>query len=195
MTRLLGTTAIAATLLILAAPAFGQGRSPYNTNPTPQERAQTNQLNTDADQDAQTPPVAPPSSDADYAAKKAQYDQQMRDYNARRETYDREHARYQAERAHHWYVLYGYDDRRPIARMSGDDLMDLRVRTQRGDAIGHVRSVDTDGSDRVVRVRVSTGGGNAVWLDADDLRFDPATRTVVTDLSRSEVDQIAHARF
>ncbi len=193
MTRLLGTTAIAATLLF-AAPAFAQERSPYNTNPTPEERAQTNQLNDQAVQDAQTPPVAPVASDPDFAAKQADYDRRMQAYNAQRGAYERARAAYRADHPHHWMVLYGYDDRRPLGGMSSDDLMNVRVRTQQGDTIGHVRSVDTD-HGRVNRIRVSTVDGTSTWIDEDDLRFDPANRAVVTDLSRGEVDAMTHARF
>jgi len=192
MTRLLGTTAIAATLLF-AAPAYAQ-RSPYNTNPTPEERAQTNQLNDQAVQDAQTPPMAPVASDPDFAAKQAEYDRQMRAYNAQKDAYEQARAAYRADHPHRWYVLFGYDNRRVLGNMSGDDLMDLRVRTQQGDTIGHVRSVDTD-HGKINRVRVSTGEGTSTWIDADDLRFDPANRVVVTDLTRGEVDTMAHARF
>ncbi len=104
-----------------------------------------------------------------------------------------ERAAYRADHPHRWYVLYGYDDRRTLANMSGEDLMDLRVRTQRGDAIGAASFASTPITGTINRVRVSTGEGTAAWIDADDLRFDPANRVVVTDLSRGEVDIMAHA--
>ena len=78
MKLLLSTTAV---LMLATAPAFAQV-SPYDTNPTPAERAQTNQLNQNADQDAQAP-IAPSPSEADYAAKKADYDRKMQEYNER----------------------------------------------------------------------------------------------------------------
>jgi len=148
MNRLLGTVAVT---LLFATPALAQ-QSPYDTNPTPQERAQTNQLNTDAAAEARTPPAA----------------------------------------AHRWYVLYGYDDRRSIDRMDGSDLMGLRVITQNGAHIGHIRGVDADGQGRIVRVRVATGEQTAAWIDADDLRYNPATGAVLTDLSKGEVDGLPH---
>src|SRR6185437_10069302 len=116
-----GTTA---ALLLAAAPAFAQV-SPYDTNPTPQERQQTDRLNQSAADDASAP-VAPSSSEADYAAKKAEYDRRMREYDARRDVYEHERDRYRADRAgyaHRWDAFYGYRGFRDVDTMSGGTLV------------------------------------------------------------------------
>jgi hypothetical protein len=193
MRLLLSTTAV---LMLATAPAFAQV-SPYDTNPTPNERTQTNQLNQNADEDAQAP-VAPSTSDADYAAKKADYDRKMQEYNARHDAYEHERDRYRADRAdyvHRWDAFYGYRDFRDVDTMSGSGLIGLRVSARGGDGIGRIRNVDRNPEGRVIRVAVSTGGGTIAWIDADDLRFDPVNREVMTDLSRREVDSMAHPRF
>ncbi len=184
----------AAIVFLIATPAVAQ-QSPYGTNPTPAERAQTEQLNSNADTAAHTPPVAPAAGDADYAAKKADYDRQMRDYQAQRDAYDHDRARYHADRAayaHHWDVFYGYRGFRDVGRMHRSDLLGLRVSARGGDRIGRVRDVDADGEGRVVRVAVSTGGGSVAWIDADDLRYDPESRVVMTDLTAGDVAALPH---
>ncbi|MEI9991824.1 MAG: PRC-barrel domain-containing protein [Rhizomicrobium sp.] len=176
-------------------PTNAGGQSIYDTNPTPQERAQTDQLNTNAAADARTPPAPPAADAADYAAKKADYDRKMRAYDAQRATYDHERSRYRADRAdyvHRWDAFYGYRGFRNVDYMRGDELLGVRVNARGGARIGRVRDVDTDRDGRIVRVAVSSGGGAVAWIDAEDIRFDPANRLVLTDLSRTEVDGLAH---
>jgi hypothetical protein len=196
MRYLLGTTAVAAALL-LSVPAFAQA-SPYDTNPTPAEKAQTEQLNNDAvtngqtdDQDAQ-----PSQNQRDYDANKAEYDRKMQDYNAQRGQYDNERARYHDERAeyaHNWAVFYGYQDFRVVDRMSSDELVGMRVSARDGVHIGRIRDVDTAPDGRIVRIGIRLDDGHGLaWIDSDDLRFNPADRNVMIDLSRSQVDDMAH---
>ncbi len=210
MRYLLGTTAVAAALMF-AAPAFAQ-QSYYDTNPTPAEKAQTRQLNSNAAAAAQTdgtapaatpddaaapPPVAPSANDADYAAKKADYDAKMRDYNTQRDAYERDRGRDRAERdayVHHWEVFYGYRGFRDVSFMHADTLTGLRVNARGGAAIGRVRDVDADGAGRVSRVLVDTGFGRRAWLDADSLRYDPAARVIYTDLTRDQVNDMSRMR-
>ena len=64
-----------------------------------------------------------------------------------------------------------------------------------GVRVGDVRDIETNAYGRIVRVSVGIGDGRAAWIDAADLRFDPATRVVVTDLRRADVDRMAHIRF
>ena len=84
---------------------------------------------------------------------------------------------------------------RDVDTMSGHSLIGLRVSARGGDGIGRIRDVDRNSAGRVIRVSVSTGEGTVTWIDADDLRFDPVNREVMTDLSRHEVDGMAHPRF
>jgi hypothetical protein len=197
MRYLLGTTAIAAALL-LSAPAFAQ-QSYYDTNPTPAEKAQTNQLNNDArdnadadDQDDAAP--APSQNQRDYDAKKAEYDNKMDQYNAQSDQYARDRARYHADRAdyaHNWAVFYGYRDFRDVNDMSSGELMGLRVSAHDGVNIGRIRDVNRAPNGAIVRVAIRLDDGGVAWVDSDDLRFSPSTRHVMTDLSRGQIDDMS----
>ncbi len=194
MNRLLGTAAIAA-MMLAGLPAAAQ-QSIYDTNPTPQERAQTQQLNNQAADDARTtPPAAQPLTDngPPNGANSSAYDQKLQDYNNQRAAYERDRARYRADRAdyvHRWDAFYGYRGFRDVDAMRGSDLLGARVSVRGGDRIGRVRDIDTDGAGRIRSISVATADGT-VAIDADDLRFDPTTRVVYTDLSQREVDGLA----
>ncbi|MEJ1968296.1 MAG: PRC-barrel domain-containing protein [Rhizomicrobium sp.] len=188
--------ALAGTLM-LAGPALAQ-RSYYDTNPTPAERAQTDQLNSDASDRARS------ESDDDAAATDANtaaqsdYNQRLNDYDAQRATYDRDRARYHAEHAdyaHRWDAFYGHDRFRDVGTVPERDLMGLSVSSRGGSSIGRIRDVDFDARGGITRVAVSTGGDNVAWIDADDVRYDPQTRTVMSDLSRDQVGDMAHMRY
>ena len=181
--------------LFLAAPAFADPANPYNTNPTPQERAQTDQLNGNAANQAHS------DADADAAAR-ARHDADVNRFNgdsnradADRARYERDRARYNADngdRGRRWSVFFGADRFRDLSAMPSRDLIGLRVSTRGGSRIGTIRDVDTDGRGRITRVSIRIGGGNAAWVDADDLRFDPRSRGVFTTLSRDDVNGMAH---
>jgi hypothetical protein len=197
MKYLLSTTAVAAALL-LSVPAFAQ-QSPYDTNPTPAEKAQTNQLNTDAATNDQTvdPDAQPSESQRDYDANKAEYDRKMQTYDNQKDQYDHDRARYHAERAdyvHHWEVFFGYRDFRDVEGMPAGELEGLRVNARDGVRIGHIRDVDSAPDGRITRVAIRLEGGSTAWVDADDLRFNPGTRVVLTDLSLGQIDDMARLR-
>src|SRR5262249_17834179 len=93
-----------------------------------------------------------------------------------------------------WAAFYGYTRFHDVDRMGSGELLGLPVSLRGGSRIGRVRDVNTDGYGRVTRVSVSLGFGRIAWIDADDLRFDPATRVVMTDLSRGQIDDMARMR-
>ncbi len=197
MKHLLGTAAIAA--MLGASPALAQ-QDYYNTNPTPAERAQTEDLNARAAAAAQGGGQQA-QSDADaarYDARKAQYDAQKADADARNAVYARDRAHYEADRddyGHRWDAFFGHRDFRDLSGMNTADLVGRRVDARGGAFIGRVRAVDADRFGHVRRVSVSTGVGRRAWLDAADLRYDPATGTVHTYLRHSDVDAMARMRF
>jgi hypothetical protein len=207
-TMTLRATALAgaalAGLMIFAAPASAQ-RTPYDTNPTPSERAQTNSLNTgaadnarrDAD-DADDTNDANADNNADYNAARADYDAKMDNYDAQRAAYQRDRARYLHDRAgyaHRWDAFYGYSRFQDVSTLSQTRLVGLQVSTRGGNLVGRIRDVDTNSYGRVVRVAVSTGRDRTAWVDADDLRYDPSTRQVMTDLTRGQLDDMARMHY
>jgi hypothetical protein len=195
----LGGAALAG-ILMLAGPAFAQSNY-YNTNPTPAERAQTDQLNRNAADQAQSDVDSNASSNADYQAKQNDYERNRADYDAQRAAYDRARERYEADRyvrygyGHRWNVFYGYTRFHDIDRMGSGELLGLRVSSRGDSLVGRIRDVDTNGYGRVTRVLVSVGYRRVAWIDADDLRFDPVTRVVMTDLSRDQIDDMARMRY
>lgn len=196
--------ATAVGTLFLAGPLAAAPSDPYNTNPTPQERAQTDQLNNaaanrahgDADADAQ----ARANHDADVDAFNRDNDRA----NADRARYENDRARYERDRdgyearnsgdARRWNAFFGYGRFRDVTAMQSRDLMGLRVSTRDGGRIGVISDVDTNRYGRITRVAIRVGGGNMAWVDTNDLRFDPRTRVVYTTLSRDDMNGMAHMR-
>lgn len=195
------TGAALAAILTIGAPASAQ-RSPYDTNPTPAERAQTNALNTGAADDARNGADEIESTNAanqaDYDRARADYENRMDNYDAQRAAYNRDRSRYLNDRAtyaHRWDVFYGYNRFRDVSGFSERRLMGLQVSTRGGTFIGRVRDVDTNASGRVIRVAVSTSRDRVAWIDADDLRYDPSTGQVMTVLSRGQINDMARMRY
>ena len=195
------TGAALAAILMIGAPASAQ-RSPYTTNPTPAERAQTDQLNAgaanqaraDADDVDNTNAV----NQADYNAARDDYNAKLNAYDAQRAAYDRDRSRYLRDRfgyARRWQVFYGYTRFQDLSRFSESRLIGLQVSTRGGGFVGRVRDVDTNAYGRVIRVAVSTNRDRVAWIDADDLRYDPAARIIMTDLSRGQIDGMARMRY
>ncbi|MBL6613181.1 MAG: hypothetical protein ISP45_04170 [Reyranella sp.] len=199
-TTALGGAALAG-LLILAAAASAQ-RSPYDTNPTPAERAQTDALNSAAANDARNSADeidnTNTANQADYDRARADYENRMDNYDAERAAYNRDRARYLYDRSYYgrrWDVFYGYNRFRDVSSFSQSRLMGLQVSTRGGTFIGRVRDVDTNSYGRVTRVAVSTSRDRVAWIDADDLRYDPSTGMVMTVLSRGQINDMARMRY
>lgn len=190
-----------AAILTIGVPASAQ-HSPYDTNPTPEERAQTNQLNTTAAdrarEDADDVDNTNAANRAEYNAARADYDAKMDSYDAQRAAYERDRSRYLRERAgyaHRWDAFYGYSRFQDVSTLTETRLIGLQVSTRGGGFVGRVRDVDTNAHGRVIRVAVSTSRDRVAWIDADDLRYDPSTRMVMTDLSRSQIGDMARMRY
>ena len=194
----LGTAALAGTLFFAGA-GFADPNV-YNTNPTPAERAATEQLNRDAaarahDDAAANAAAAATARDNDNAARN-NYNRNMQNYDAQRAGYERDRARYDRDHgasARRWNAFYGHDSFRDLAAMQGRELIGLTVSTRGGDRIGRIR--DVDGRDAVTRVSIELRHNRTAWIDADDLRYDPRARAVVTDLSRDQVDSMANMHY
>jgi len=195
------TGAALAAILMIGAPASAQ-RSPYSTNPTPAERAQTDQLNSGAANqaraDADDVDNTNAANQADYNAARDDYNAKLNAYDAQRAAYDRDRSRYLRDRsgyARRWDVFYGYTRFQDLSRFSESRLIGLQVSTRGGGFVGRVRDVDTNSYGRVIRVAVSTSRDRVAWVDADDLRYDPAARIIMTDLSRGQIDDMARMRY
>ena len=183
--------------LLLVSPAMAQ-QDRYNTNPTPAEQAATDRLNADAAARAQGNADADAANRDNYNANRAQFERDSNAANADRARYERDRARYDADRSgngHRWDAFYGHDRFRDMLNVPARDLMGLDVNTRTGNRIGRIRDVDSSDHGRITRVRVEIGRHRSAWIDAVDLRFDPNQRTVLTDLTRDQVDGMANMHY
>ncbi len=182
----------------IADPAAG---NPYTQNPTPQERAQTQQLNAQADQDAQTTAQPTPADQAQYQEQQGQYQDQQQQYQHDQQRYQAQQDRYRDERAEFYYdrshPYTWWHDR--YARASLDlfygvpreELVDLRVVREDGFTIGRIHEFERAPDGRVAAVKIVFRNGGVAWIKARDLRYDPDDRIVFTDLTVPELREIA----
>ncbi|HVZ90170.1 MAG TPA: hypothetical protein VG843_00855 [Rhizomicrobium sp.] len=187
--------AAAALTLSGAALADPQAGDPYTQNPTPEERIQTQRLNAQQYDEARS---YDERAKAQESANQAAFAQEQQRYDKARARYAAENARYRQERAQ-------YDDERPAAwwraryeRATLDDfyavpseaLIDLEVVRDDGRSLGRITGVDRrDG--RIDRVKIVLADGERAWADADELRYDPQDGILFTDLSRSDLREMA----
>jgi hypothetical protein len=212
---LAGTAIVAlAGALLIASPAFGQtGDDPnypnnyYRTNPTPEERAQTGQLNSQQAQDEGTSASGQTGVEVQQQNDAAQqrYRQQMDQYQAQREQYENEKDRYHARLAH-----YYYDRRYPsewwrghytsasldgFYRLPRRDLLGREVAERDGLVVGHIMDVDRYPDGHIARVEVSIDGGRVAWLDSANLRYDAAERILFTDIPADDLYERSQRGF
>jgi ribosomal 30S subunit maturation factor RimM len=190
----LALLSIGATAAI-ADPASGD---PYTQNPTPQERAQTQGLNSQAsDQAVQSVSDAQSQDDANQAQYNAQQQQYQNDkdrYDAQREHYQDQRAEYEYDRSHPatwWHDRYDTATLNHFYDIPRAELVDLRVMREDGYTVGRIREIDRHGDGRVASVRVVFRDGESAWLKSHDLRYDPDDRIVFTDLSVVELHDLA----
>lgn len=172
---------------VIADPASG---NPYTQNPTPQERAQTQQLNAESS-DTAVQGTSAVQSDND--ANQAQYDAQQDQYRADKDRYDAQKDRYLDQRAEYdydrshpgawWHERYDTATLNHFYDIPRAELVDLRVLREDGYIVGRIREIDRHDDGRVAAVRVTFRDGESAWVKARDLRYDPDDRVVFTDLS------------
>jgi len=189
-----------AAAAMFAGPAVAQETN-YNQNPTPEEQAQTQQLNT-----AAQPGTVSPTAQAAYDQQQQQYQQQQEDYQRQRADYDAQRSRYQAQRAHYAAQRDNY-----YAEVSGDPwavptiaapaypdearLNKLYVISEPSHELARAPLVDGDGHwvGRVREVETSNGFARRVkiylyrdhryvWLRPSMLRYDATDGVLFTHL-------------
>jgi len=196
--RILALSSTAALLIgtvsAFADPAAG---NPYTQNPTPQERAQTQQLNTQAsDQAQQSTTAVQTQNDANQAQYQRQQDQYQDDqarYQAQKERYLDERAEYNFDRSHPlswWHERYERATLNHFYDIPRGELVDLRVMRDDGFTLGRIRDVERAPDGRVVAVRIVFRNGDRAWVKARDLRYDVDERIVFTDLSYPEIREL-----
>jgi len=190
----------AGALVLTTGLALAQN-DPYTHNPTPEERAQTQQLNDQAQGQAATDTDASDASQQQYQQQQQQYqDQQQRyqndqqAYRSQQQDYWDQRADYNYDRTHPggwWHDRYERASLNRFYDIPRSELIDLRVATEDGFRVGRISELDRHDDGRVASVRIEFRDGESAWVKARDLRYDPDDRIVFTDLSLHDLRQIA----
>jgi len=189
----------AGSVMLVATPVLAQ--SIYTHEPTPEERVQTNNLNTEAADQAKSDTDAFVQAKDNYDADRDRYERSLEDYRANRDSYDRQRDRYEDQRAlydrdrqQRWRAFGHYDRYRAIYRFHSEDMVGLTVYARDGGRLGEIRDVSFTPDGRVNRLAISTGWHRTAWVYADDVRYDPVTHEYLIDLSRDQVWRLSRMR-
>jgi multidrug efflux pump subunit AcrA (membrane-fusion protein) len=184
----------------LAVPALAE-ENYYHQNPTPEERAQTQSLNSNAESG-----TVAPAAQATYDAQQAEYMRQQADYQQKRADYEAQRDRYMHQRAHYaaqrdaYYVEVSGDpwlvptvapppwpdetrlNRLYVVSDPAVELMRAPLVDRDGHWVGRVRDVETDnGYARRVKVYLYRDH-RYVWLRPGLLRYDASDGVLFTRL-------------
>lgn len=212
---LAGTALVAlAGAILLATPVLGQEypndqRSPnyYDTNPTPQERAQTEQLNKQQSDDqgmSATGETGVQVQQQNEAAQ-AQYQQQQEQYQAQKQQYLNEKDRYRARLAHYeydrshpgewWRAHYYSASVDAFYHLPRHDLIGREVDERDGLELGRISDVERYSDGHIARIQVSLDNSRVAWIDSANLRYDAADRIMFTDLPADDVYDRSHGEY
>jgi hypothetical protein len=204
---------------LISSPAGAQGSYPTpsgdrvdangmpTTHSTPQEKAQTSDLNGQvAATDGQTQP-APATNDAQYQAQQQQYQQQQQQYQgalqqhqAAQDRYEDRAARYEVLRAHYAAERAAYHrdvwPERHWAIVERDaNLVGERVELISGNRVGTVMDTVHAANGDVEALLVRLDNDKVVWIDTQDVRFNRADGVVMTDLRFDDLHHMADERL
>ena len=217
---LAAASGLAFSSFLIASPVFAQAAAPGErvdangmptTHSTPQEQAETAQINrqaagsavADAQANAQTD-----ANNAQYQAQQQQYQQQQEQYQhqlnrnqAQQENYrDRSAAyeglrtRYAAERAAYHRGLWP-DRERWVIVQRGDELVGERVQLLSGNRVGTVIDAAHSGDGVVEALLVRLDNDKVVWIDSSDIRYNRADGVLMTNLEASDLHHMADERL
>lgn len=189
----------AAGVVLAATPVLAQ--SIYSHEPTPEERVQTDALNTESANQARADTDAFIQAQYSYESDRDRYERSLNDYRASRDAYDRDRSRYDDQRSTYdrdrqqrWHAFANFGRLRGIYRFHSDDMVGLTVSTRFGERLGRIRDVSFTRDGRVDRIAISVGWHRTAWVYADDVRFDPVTHEFLVDLSRDQVWRLSRMR-
>jgi hypothetical protein len=173
----------------------------YDTNPTPQEQAQTNTLNTTQAQDdgtVQSTTSAPEpgtTADAQYQAQQQQYQQQQQQYQDQKDHYHTQLMHYEYDRTHPrdwWSTSYDRATLDDFYHVDRGDLIGREVDERDGLMIGEVRDIERAPDGRVARVEIALHDNRSAWIHADNLRYDAIDHTFFTDVPADTLYDHSH---
>lgn len=185
-----------AGVLALSIGAALAGNDPYTHNPTPEERAQTQDLNEQQAGDAQDFAAQNAQTQENNAAARAQYNIQQKQYQDQHDAWVAQQQDYADERAEYnetyhprawWHDHYERASLRSFYDVPRRELVDLRVTAEDGRTVGFIRDIDRADDGHIARVQIQLRDGERAWLPARNLRYDAEERIVFTDLTPGEV--------
>ena len=180
--------------LALMLGAAHAGDDPYTHNPTPEERAQTQDLNGQAADQAAGDRAVQGASQQQYDDQQSQYQQQLDHYQAQQDRYQSDRAEYDYDRSHPltwWHDRYEHATLNHFYDIPRAELIDLRVVREDGYTVGRIREIDRHGDGRVAAVRIVFHDGDSAWVRASHLRYEPEDQVVFTDLTITELHDLA----
>jgi len=184
-------SAAAFALAAFAGTSFAQ-QPYYNTNPTPEERAQTGALNAQQAKDNGTTEDGQPGSvaDAQYNAQQLQYQNELERYKSQKDQYQNRLERFEYDRSHPsdwWRARYDHATLDSFYAVPRHNLIGKEVDERDGLRLGHIRDVEYAPDGRVERIDVALNFNHATWIDARNLRYDSSAQVMFTDVPADEL--------
>lgn len=183
------------TLLLGAILPFFAAAPAQDSEQTPEEQQQTQQLNEDqATQGSE--------NNAVYEQQQEQYQEQQRRYQAEKQRYEEQAERYEAARDRYSeerarYHRYEWPSRyEHLTFVDSDEVIGAPVETYSGRDVGRVENIARSRSGRIDAVQVALDDGDSrVWIDRGDLKYDADDRLLVTDLARHDLYAMAREQY
>ncbi|HEY3779034.1 MAG TPA: hypothetical protein VGL35_13360 [Rhizomicrobium sp.] len=187
------------------------GYSRYGNGPpvsTPGEMQQTQELNQQSAQGSardsshtgyDQAPYGPPDR---YQGQQEQYQGQMQQYHGQQERYRYERQRYAQDVRAYDLAQYAWSYPAPFVYRYGNEyglqplylmaepsqqLWQVPVEGSGGRWVGRVRNVETAPDGRPQRIEIALNRRVSVWVQANDLRFDPSEDILFTDMTRGQL--------
>ena len=194
-----------AAAALVSTAAFAQYDNRYGSGPqesTPGEMQQTDQLNQQQANGAESDNAAQAQYQGQYQDQQQQYNSQMQNYQAQQDRYRYDRQRYNARLAAYDMAQYEWSYPAPLAYHYGagyglrplyliaepsQQLWRVPIEGPSGRWVGRVRNVEIAPDGRPSRVDVALNRRVSVWVRPGDLRFDPYERILYTDLTREDL--------
>lgn len=212
---LAAASGLAFSSFLIVSPVFAQAQRERldangmpTTHSTPQEQAQTAEINRQAAAGAGDADAQANANNAQYQAQQQQYQQQQQQYQDqlqrnqaqqehyrdRTEAYESMRARFAAERAAYHRGLWP-DRERWVIVQRGDELVGERVQLLSGNRVGTVIDTAHAPSGDVEALLVRLDNDKIVWIDAVDIRYNRADGVLVTNLESGDLRHMADERL
>jgi hypothetical protein len=216
MKKLLLTAAsgLAFSTVLIASPVLAQGeRADANgmptTHSTPQEQAQTAEINKQVGANNAAADAQANANDAQYQAQQQQYQNQQQQYQQqldrnqaqqqryrdRTAAYEGLRERYAAERAAYHRGVWPDRYVKWVVVERDDHMIGERVELISGSRVGTVIDTAHTPSGNVEALLVRLDNDKIVWIDSTDVRYNRADGIVMTNLDSSDLHHMADERL